>query len=281
MGDLAGVSAQTYRVPAADGYDWSLPPHCRSKVQPTPVIVGGALGVAASFYFRYASALAEAGFPGGHLRLPRYRRFPSGLAARLPATITDWATLDMAGVTTWVNSAQAPRRLFMVGHSLGGILPGLMDCPYLVDAIVTVGSENVYWRHRRGRTKAVELSRAWITPPITGMFGYLPWSRFARAEDVPAGAARQMAAAMRTRGGFLDDATLPTQRFDTFHAPVLGYSIDDNSEATRESVDAMMATYPNVERRHIASADVGLDHLGHFGYFTSYAYPLWARRSPG
>ena len=49
--------------------------------------------------------------------------------------------------------------MFLVGHSLGGILPGLMECGDLVDAMVTVASENVYWRYRHGRTRALYLSR--------------------------------------------------------------------------------------------------------------------------
>ena len=70
-------------------------------------------------------------------------------------------------------------------------------------------------------------------------------------------------------------SALPTQRYATFQAPVLAYSIDDDPEATRESVDAMMAAYPNVERRHLAPADIGLDQVGHFGYFKSSAQPFW------
>jgi len=28
----------------------------------------------------------------------------------------------------------------------------------------------------------------------------------------------------------------------------------------------MMQAYPNVERRHLAPVDVGLDEIGHFGF---------------
>ena len=275
VGEFGAVAANAHKVPAVDGYDLAA-----TVTQPQDgatdwVIVSGALGVAARFYSRYATALAEAGFAAVTYD---YRGIGASRPASLrgfPATITDWAVLDMAGVATWVHSAHAPRRLFMVGHSLGGILPGLVDCPDLIDALVTVGSENVYWRYRHGGTKAVALSRVWLTPPFTAVIGYLPWSWFARAEDLPAGAARQMTAAVRTPGGLLDDAALPTQRYATFRAPVLAYSIDDDPEATKESVDAMMAAYPVVERRHLAPADIGLDQVGHFGCFKASAQPFW------
>ena len=275
MGPVEATVAQI-RVPAVDGYSLAA-----TVVQPQRgardwVIVGSAMAVAARFYARYATALAAAGF--GAVTFD-YRGIGGSRPASLrgfPATMTDWAVLDMAGVTTWVQATQTPRRLFLVGHSLGGILPGLMDCGDLVDAMVTVASENVYWRYRHGRTKAVALGRVWATPPFVAVLGYLPWSWFSRAEDLPAGAVRQMAAAMRAPGGFLDDPTLPTSRYANFRAPVLAYSVDDDPEATSKSVDSMMAAYPNVERRHLTPADAGLDQIGHFGYFKSSAQPLWA-----
>lgn len=275
MGPVEATVAQI-RVPAVDGYALAATVLQPERGARDWVIVSGAMAVAARFYARYATALAEAGF--GAVTYD-YRGIGGSRPASLrgfPATMTDWAVLDMAGVTTWVHATHTPRRLFLVGHSLGGILPGLMDCGDLVDAMVTVASENVYWRYRHGRTRAVYLSRGWLTPLITGTIGYVPWSRFSRAEDMPGAAARQMAAAMRTPGGMLDDPTMPTQRYASFRAPVLGYSIDDDPEATRPSVDAMMSAYPNVERRHLTPADAGLDQIGHFGYFKSSAQPLWA-----
>ncbi|MCH7669300.1 MAG: hypothetical protein IIC71_08925 [Acidobacteria bacterium] len=73
----------------------------------------------------------------------------------------------------------------------------------------------------------------------------------------------------------LDDRTLPLDRYAGFSAPVLAYSIDDDNWRTRRAVDAMMSAYPNVERRHVASSDIGLDTIGHFGFFRPEAKPLW------
>ena len=36
-----------------------------------------------------------------------------------------------------------------------------------------------------------------------------------------------------------------------------------------------MAAYPSVERRHLTPGDVGLDQIGHFGYFKPSAQPVW------
>lgn len=63
-------------------------------------------------------------------------------------------------------------------------------------------------------------------------------------------------------------------RYATFRPPVLAYSVDDDPEATRPSVDSMMAAYPNVERGHLTPGDAA--QVGHFGYFKASAQPLWA-----
>ena len=53
----------------------------------------------------------------------------------------------MTQLLRWVQEAHQPGRLMMFGHSTGGILAGLAGVGDLVDAMVTVGSENPYWRY--------------------------------------------------------------------------------------------------------------------------------------
>ena len=267
------VTRREVQIPATDGFPLSATITSSNAGVCDWVVINGAFAVASRFYASFAGAVAEAGcialtydYRGiGGSRPATLRRFS--------ATLGDWATQDMAGVVNWVHRTQAPRHVFMVGHSLGGILPGLMGNADLVDAMVTVGSENTYWRYRKGAARSMAYS--WATRPFATVFGYLPWSRFSSAEDVPAGAALQMAVSMRRPGGILDDPTLPVQRYADFQAPVLAYSISDDTEATRPSVDALMSVYPHVERRHIDPADAGLDRLGHFGYFKRPARGLW------
>ena len=269
----ANETRTEFQIPATDGWPLHAAVTAPEVGGEDWVIVNAAFAVASGFYTSFAQAVAHTGCAAltydyrgiGGSRPPSLRGFN--------ATLGDWATQDMAGVVNWVHRTQAPRHVFMVGHSLGGILPGLMNNADLVDAMVTVGSENTYWRYRKGAARSIAYS--WATRPFATVFGYLPWSRFSSAEDVPAGAALQMAVSMRRPGGILDDPTLPVQRYADFQAPVLAYSISDDTEATRPSVDALMSVYPHVERRHIDPADAGLDRLGHFGYFKRPARGLW------
>ena len=79
----------------------------------------------------------------------------------------------------------------------------------------------------------------------------------------------------RQPGYLLDDATLPLANFQQFPAPVLAYSFEDDDWGTRQFGDATMGAYPNLSRRHIVPEAVGLQSIGHFGYFRPKAKALW------
>jgi len=110
---------------------------------------------------------------------------------------------------------------------------------------------------------------------LARLFGYFPWSRFARGEDLPKGVALEWAAWCRNRNYLLDDRTLPLERYRSFSAPMLAYSIEDDNWGTSRAVDEMMRAYANVTRRHLRPSDYGLARLQHMGYFREGSEPMW------
>jgi predicted alpha/beta hydrolase len=103
----------------------------------------------------------------------------------------------------------------------------------------------------------------------------MPWSLLGSGEDLPKNAALEWAAWCRNRKYILGDTTLPLERYQRFTAPVLAYSFGDDKWGTPRSVDKMMRAYPNLERRHVEPADVGLARIGHVGYFKPASLRLW------
>jgi len=267
--------AESCRVPAMDGYQLGAWVTRSAAGTADWVVLSTAFGTAARFYASFAQALADAGFAAISYD---YRGIGASRPARMrgfEATMTDWAVLDLAGVVRWVHQSHRPRRLLLVGHSTGGILAGMAGIGDLVDAMVTVGSENTYWRDDTPRRRVSQWTLVALTWPVTAVFGYSPWSRFSRAQDVPSGAARQMAASILRPGGVLADPDVPADRYAEFTAPVLAYSIADDEFATAPSVDDLAAAYPNSTRRHVHPAQAGLDAVGHFGYFRPRSRALW------
>jgi predicted alpha/beta hydrolase len=239
------------------------------------VLINSATGVPRRFYRHFAAALTEAcytvvtyDYRGVGDSRPQSLR---GLVAR----VRDWVTLDMAGLVDWVADLHKPRKLFLVGHSVGGQLAGMLDNSGRIDGMLTISAQSGYWGYQGGGQKVMVWIHAYLTlPMLSRLFGYMPWS-LVGGEDLPKDAALEWARWCRDPEYLLGDSTLPLERYAQFAAPVLAYSFGDDNWGTARSVDAMMRAYPTLERRHLQPADVGLHAIGHFGYFRPESKPLW------
>lgn len=266
---------QHITVPAEDGFELaaSLFPADSHR---TVVIVQSATAVPRRLYDAFATHLQGTGWT---VVTFDYRGTGGSRPERLagfPATMSDWALRDIPGVHRWVRDELQPERVFVVGHSFGGQLLGLLEHPAWVRAAVTVSSQSGYWGLQgEGERLRTRLAVTLLLPVVSRVLGYFPWSLVGRGEDLPSGVALQWARWCRSPRYVLSDDTLPLDRYAGFTAPILAYSIDDDGWGTARSVDAMMGAYPHVERRHLVPAEHGLERLGHMGYFRSSSAALW------
>jgi predicted alpha/beta hydrolase len=242
----------------------------------TIVVINAATGVPRYFYRHFAAYLRDQGWTAvtydyrgiGGSAPPKLRGFE--------ARMRDWALLDMSSVFDWVAAEFQPRRIFSVGHSFGGQGLGLIDSPHCISAAVGVSAQSGYWRVQVGREKyKVWFAVTVLIPVFARLFGFFPWSKLAPGEDLPKGVALEWARWARSRNYLLDDRALPLERYESFEAPILAYSIDDDGWGGPTAVDAMMRAYPNVTRRHLVPAEFGLDRLGHTGFFRKGREPIW------
>lgn len=264
-------------IPACDGF--SLAATCyRPEKNPTDsvILISSATAVPQRYYKYFALFLARQGYTAVTYDYRGIAGSKPALLRGFVANARDWALLDMAGVIEWIQKTMRPRRLFMSGHSYGGQTAGLLPNSDKIAAMVTFSSQSGYWRLQGGNQKLPVLLHVYLTLPILSrLYGYMPWSKFGPAEDLPKGVALEWARWCRGSGYLLDDHTLPLDRYQQFQAPVLAYSIADDDWGTARSVDAMMRAYPNLTRRHIVPQEWGLSSLGHFGYFRPKSKVLW------
>ncbi len=268
---------EPHRIPARDGYPLAASLYRPDSELRGVVIVSSATAVPRGFYRRFAAELADAGYA---VITYDYR----GIGDSAPRSLKgfecrtrDWGLLDMAGVIDWARDELAAEKLFLVGHSVGGQVAGLLDNADRVDGMVTVSAQSGYWALQGGEQKWVAGFHMHVTfPLLTRVVGYMPWSWLGSAVDLPRGAALEWSRWCRDPDYLLGDQTLPLERFASFDAPVLAYSIGDDKWGTVPAVNAMMSAYPNVERRHIEPRDHGMTAIGHFGYFRAESGPLWA-----
>lgn len=271
------LQGEPIRIPARDGFTLAATRYApAASPSATVVLINAATAVPQGYYRTFAAFLAEQGYTAitydyrgiGGSRPTSLRGFP--------ARARDWALLDMAGVVDWIVTECRPQRLFAVGHSFGGQTPGLLPNGDQIAALVTLSAQSGHWRLQGGGQQlAVALHTHLTLPVLARLWGYVPWSRFSSAEDLPQGVALEWAAWCRRRGYLLDDPSLPVERYRQFQAPVLAYSIADDAWGTARSVDAMMHAYPRLTRRHLVPWEVGLERIGHFGFFRPACAALW------
>jgi len=272
-----GIEKEEVAIPATDGFLLTGAVYKPQDAGRNAVILmNAATAVPHRFYGRLATFLAEAGYT---VITYDYR----GIGDSRPASLRgfdlrarDWPEKDMAGVIDWAREQFTPHRLFAIGHSIGGQVMGLVPNGRHVDAMVTMSAQSGYWRLQGGYQKAAVAFHVHVTFPLLAhLFGYMPWSWFGSAQDLPKGVALDWARWCRHPRYLLGDLSLPLHRYADFTAPVLAYSFDDDDWGTARSVNAMMTAYPNLERRHVVPSEVGLQSIGHFGYFRSAARELW------
>ena len=275
--EVTDVQIESLTIPACDGFSLAVTRYLPAQNPTnTVVVISSATAVPQRYYKHFATFLAEQGYTAVTYD---YR----GVAGSKPTSLRgftanarDWALLDMTGVIEWVQNVERPQRLFLVGHSYGGQTAGLLPNADSVAAMVTMSSQSGHWRLQGGNQKwPVFLHVHFTFPVLCSLFGYMPWSKFGSAEDLPKGVALDWARWCRQPGYLLDDESLPLERYQQFQAPVLAYSIDDDDWGTARSVDAMMHAYPNLTRRHIVPQEHGLSALGHFGYFRPKSKAFW------
>ena len=228
------------------------------------VLVMPATGVPQSYYAKFASYLAERGFSVLTFDYRGIGRSRNGDLRKMTARMRDWALLDATAAFRHLASD-----VLVVGHSFGGQALGLLPEPERVRGALVVGSQSGYWRNWP------PLGRLWMWPTthlgldaVTRFFGYFPGSRLGFGEDLPPGVAREWAAWCRNPR-YLVGALGVDDAYARVRSPFRAYAISDDAFAPLPAVEALGRLYPNArwETRPVAPRELGVDAIGHFGFF--------------
>ncbi|MGH7169456.1 MAG: alpha/beta hydrolase family protein [Gemmataceae bacterium] len=269
-------------IPASDGLPLaaSLFPSARPTALGT-LLIAGAVGNLRHGYRTYAGYMAERGWD---VLTFDYRGMGESAASPQETarfTMLDWAEKDLSGVIDWARRRLNPRRLVLVGHSIGGQLAGLATNCAELDALVGVAAQRGYWPYWTGPRKyLLYLFFGVYVPLAVKRHGFLPMG-LAGLENLPAGVARDwarwgIAKEYRDRTG-----SLLRPRFARFTAPILALSFsDDLALAPKRAVDVLFSEhYVNapVTRWHVHPEDFERKQLGHSGFFSRRVRPerLW------
>ena len=246
------------------------------------VIVNGATGVRARYYHRYARFLAGHGYD---VLTYDYR----GIGDSRPAALRgcgyrwrEWGTCDFEAALRFMHARHPGGTIAVVGHSIGGFLPGLAPSALLISRMLTVGAQYAWWGDYAAAARA-RLFAKWhvAMPALTALLGYFPGRKLGWLEDLPAGVANEWSFRRRRFENSFPpaDRQIARERMSAVTAPILAVSLADDEIGTLAAVRRTLAYYGGAERTlvHPAPSDFAREAVGHFALFhDSYAETFWA-----
>jgi predicted alpha/beta hydrolase len=278
-----GVRAETIQV--GDGTRIALRVYEPAFDEQGSVVVGGAMGVRQDYYEPFARWLAAQGW---RVTTFDYRGSgdsrpdtPDGSLRGFQADLFDW-TRDYEAAIDHAHAALPDRPLFLLGHSLGAQLPGLIGNQHKVSGLLSVAAGSGYWRENAPQLKRFVPYFWFVLVPIaTRLFGYFPGRKLRKVGDLPAGVMMQWRKwCLNPRYSVGAEGEAVRQRYANARFPVLALSITDDELMTLRGTHSLIDLYENAPRevRRIAPADVAVRRLGHFGPFRrEHEAALWPR----
>jgi predicted alpha/beta hydrolase len=245
------------------------------------VLVNPATGVLARYYHRYARFLAQHGFD---VLTYDYR----GIGASRPDRLRgcgyrwrDWGERDFSAALRFVDAYRRSEPLLVVGHSIGGFLPGLAANARLIDRMLTVGAQYAWWRDYAPERR-VPLFLKWhiAMPAMTALCGYFPGRRLGWLEDLPAGVANEWSfrGPRFERSHPVQERQAVLARVANVRAAILAVSVSDDEFGTLPAVRRALRYYSGAARTlvQLTPTVYGREAIGHFSLFhDSFADTFW------
>lgn len=245
------------------------------------VVIGGAMGVRQSFYEAFARWMAQQGFRVTTFDYRGHGDSLHGAMRDVKADLFDWAQ-DYEAVISAAKAALPMQPLYLLGHSLGAQLPGLLRKPGQVDGLLSVAAGSGYWRDNAPKLRRVVPYFWWVLVPLaTRLCGYFPGRALKKVGDLPSGVILQWRRwCLHPAYSVGAEGPDVARRYGAVRFPVLALSMADDELMTLRGTHNLVNLYANTERRveSISPAELKVRRIGHFGFFRDqFRQSLWPR----
>jgi predicted alpha/beta hydrolase len=271
--EAPGANEEDVVIDAADGQKLTGTLYLPAGEPRAAIQINGGVGVKRRFYRHFAAYLTSRGyavltfdFRGTGGSRPKSLR-------GYRATLSDWGTKDIPAAFDWLSNRYLDVPKFIVGHSMGGQITGLMHNHEQVSGIVLVFVATGYFRTFPMPFRLYPMFILYLFFPLmTPLFGYAPARFVTPGQDLPSGVAwewidwTRQSKYMKRRLG---------NRVDAFHfprltAPVHAFVVDDDPMATPENARRFLDEYysnTKTELTQLHASDAPHGKVGHLGYF--------------
>lgn len=246
------------------------------------VVIAAAMGVRQDFYAPFAAWLATQGlrvttfdYRGVGTSLPASQQGLRGFKADL----FDWVR-DYEAVIDQAHAALPDQALYLVGHSLGGQLPGLLNNQNKVQGMLGIAAGSGYWRHTAPALKRKALFFWHVLVPLTTWwFGYFAGRRLGAVGDLPKGVIWQWRRwCLNPTYGAGAEGETARQGYAAVRFPICSLCMTDDEMMTLKGTQVLLDLYSQAPRQmeQIAPRDFGAGRIGHFGFFRpQFSQTLW------
>lgn len=282
---------QTLKIHASDGqlliatrFDPQVKDGRRGRPPARAVIIAPALGVPQTFYKRYAQWLADQA-------CVVYTFDWRGMGQSAPPTLkgyraklTDWALLDAPAMMAEVARAHPQLAISWFGHSMGGILFGLMPQNPAVDRVVTLGSGSGYTSHLQ-RPLRYGMGFFWnvLVPVSVGLNGYFAGRRMRAVGDLPRGVVAQWRRWCAHPDFLFSEGAQVKEAYAQVTNTITVVMVADDALASKAGVQAIHQHYKKADLRWVTlkPREMGVKAIGHFHYFhPKMGTKVWASSLP-
>jgi predicted alpha/beta hydrolase len=269
------------QIPALDGYLLSA-----LRLQPTGQIKGiiqfnSGTAIKKEFYLNFCKNMAQKGYI---VILFDYRGIGGSRPKKLKgfkAYLRDWGLLDMPGILNWIAETYPEIPRYIVAHSMGSQLIGLMNNHNLVEGSYAIGLSTGYWRSMDAPFRYFCAFMWYIYMPFSSLlFGYAVGEKLRMGEDLPKGVALEWAAwcKKRTYIGTYFNKNINKNFYDEITKPFKVLVAEDDEVARPKTMNDMIKYYKNtpVDVEILRCKDYNVKSIKHFGYFSKkHSETIW------
>lgn len=239
------------------------------------VLLFPAMGIAASYYDSFAKALAQKDIAAITADLRGLGHSSVRPSAKSDFGFHEILELDYRAVIRKAHELFPHNRIFLLGHSLGGILGSLYMSKYPADlhGLILIAACNIHYTGWSGFAKWKTLVATQAFAKIAGTLGYFPGHRLGFGGKGAARVIKDWSYTART-GNY----KVLLNNFDfecnlqKVEKPVLAFSFAKDALAPQKAIEKLLGkfnTKANVTRHHFTTIGDSNKHYSHYNWVRS------------
>lgn len=236
------------------------------------LIIAPALAVQQSFYDSFAQYLAQQGYRVWTFDYRGIGESKQGSMRACTADVSSWVNTDFDSVVKHGLAQMAGLPLFVLGHSLGGLITPLLPSVENLSGVINIAVGSGAKRHMQPR---LQRSTPWlwhvVSPALCFVFGYFPGARIGIMGDIPRNAFFQWRGWCLNTDYLLDAEPAAKEAYAALSCPMLSLFLADDELLLESGARWLHEAYTGtqVDYQVLDAAKFDIPRIGHFGFFKS------------